>query len=244
MRTLISALAAAGLLLAAAPVATADDETTTTTTTTTSTTPTTTPTTTTTTEEPTETPTSTTAELLGPNDQRLIDLTFKPDKKTYRPGDTFTATMTVGNDALNDSWAIEGSFPAGLTVTGSTGMVDVVSGTGTFKGRGEDRLDPVETATPTVTFRADAETSGQVTFRLLGGQWPDPNPNNNTVTRAVVVSAAAPVPPKPAPQPAPKPAPQPELAETGASAMVPLFAGGVLVLLGGGLLVAVRRRNT
>jgi LPXTG-motif cell wall-anchored protein len=232
MRTLISALAAAGLLLAAAPVAMADDETTTTTTTTT-----TTSTTTTTTEEPAEsTTTSTTAEILGPNDQSLTGLTFTPDKKTYRPGDTFTATMTVRNDALRDSWGIAGTFPAGLTVTGSTGLVAVETGAGTFKGSGEDQLDPGMTATVTVTFRADAETSGQVTFRLRGGQWPDVNPGNDSVAREVVVAATAPVPPKTAPQP--------ELAETGASATAPLLAGGVLVLLGGGLLVAVRRRNT
>lgn len=231
MRTLISGLAAAGLLLAAAPTAIADDETTTTTTTTTATT--TTPTTTT--EEPTDTTTSTSAEILGPNDLSLRGLTFTPDEKTYRPGDTFTATMTAGGGALRDEWGIAGSFPDGLTVTGSTGLVGVETGKGTLKGFGVDKLDPGVTATVTVTFRADAETSGKVTFRVFGGLWPDVNPDNDTVTLGVVVA------PKPA---SPTPAPQPKLAATGASAAVPLLAGGVLVLLGGGLLFAVRRRNT
>ncbi|MBE1478379.1 LPXTG cell wall anchor domain-containing protein [Actinophytocola algeriensis] len=145
--------------------------------------------------------------------------------------------MTARGGALRDGWGIAGTFPAGLTVTGSTGLAAVETGKGTLKGFGEDKLDPGATATVTVTFRADAETSGPVTFRVFGGLWPDVNPDNDTVARDVVVAKAT------APAP-PKPAPQPKLADTGASSAVPLLAGGVLVLLGGGLLLAVRRGNS
>lgn len=241
MRTLFSALAVAGLLLVGAPAAIADEDTSTSAAPTevTETTDTTEPTETT--QAPPSTPEATDdAGLLGQTDLSLHGLAFAPDKKTYRPGDTFTATMTVSNSVLSDQWGVEGTFPKGLTVTAHTGLITVETGEGTIKGYGEGYLEPGKSATVTVTFRAAAETAGPVSFRVFGAKWSDENPGNNTAARDVVVAKQP-----PAPQPAPKPAPGTGgLANTGASALVPLVAGGALVLLGGGLLVAVRRRRT
>ena len=176
-------------------------------------------------------------DVRGPSDPALGKLTLTPDKKTYQVGETFTASMEATNTYMPDEWALEGTFPTGLSVLGVTGAVTTATGAGTWKATGEGRLGSgtQERKTVTVTFRADKATAGAMTFTILNATRPDHDSGNNVVRRDISVLD------KPAPRPRPAAG---NLADTGASPAVPLYAGGVLVLLGGGLLVAVRRRRS